>query len=164
MGFIWQFISFHWFKRGYLLTFVWIKWMATWSGPSHDFKIYCDWPPSICSLSLLIRTNSGVTQIMGYIVLKTCTCFLLTERPCFWCLTRYGKLRFYTSRRFTNKCTLFIDFMQIPWQPIQDGWTNLLLLLLNIVKILQNRLKLLHMFIFFSCRWAKPILVYFSMK
>ena len=29
---------------------------------------------------------------------------------------------------------------------------KLLLLLLNIVKILQNRLKLLHMFIFFSCR------------
>ena len=29
---------------------------------------------------------------------------------------------------------------------------KMILLLLNVVKILQNRLKLLHMFIFFSCR------------
>ena len=35
---------------------------ASWS---HDFEIYCDWPPSICSLRLLIITENRTTYIVG---------------------------------------------------------------------------------------------------
>ena len=44
---------------------------ATWS---HDFKIYCDWPPGICSLRLLF-TKSMTSE--GYPSLTV-------ENYCFW--------------------------------------------------------------------------------